>query len=88
MSWAASSSRRSCGELACPVDLGGARRDPLVGEDADGVAEERCSSVSRYVGGVDSVTAGIVAAASATGPDQCVTPPGGLGLEARSDACW
>ena len=28
-------------ELAGPVDLGGARRDPLVGEHADGVAEER-----------------------------------------------
>ncbi len=28
-------------ELAGPVDLGGARRDPLVGEDADGVAEEQ-----------------------------------------------
>ena len=27
------------GELGGPVDLGGARRDALVGEDADGVAE-------------------------------------------------
>ena len=26
-------------ELGRPVDLGRARRDPLVGEDADGVAE-------------------------------------------------
>ena len=28
------------GELAGPVDLGGAGRDALVGEDADGVAQE------------------------------------------------
>ncbi len=30
-------------ELAGPVDLGGARRDPLVGEDADRVAEDRAA---------------------------------------------
>ena len=32
--------RRSSRELAGPVDLGGPRRDALVGEDADGVAEQ------------------------------------------------
>ena len=28
------------GELAGPIDLGGTRRDPLVGELADGIAQE------------------------------------------------
>ena len=41
MSCAASSSSEVLRELAGPVDVGGSRRDPLVGEHAHGVAQEQ-----------------------------------------------
>ena len=40
MSWAASSRRTSSGQVAVRSIVGGAGRDPLVGEHADGVAQE------------------------------------------------
>ena len=42
-------------ELAGAIDLGGARRDPLVGQDADRVAEQRLllgQAVRGYAGSV------------------------------------
>ena len=65
MSWLASSSAEVLRELAGPVDLGGPRRDPLVGELADGVAQEDLllGQADRAVGSVVGGHAGAMLAA-------------------------